>query len=206
MVTYSSTNYGAQTANRPYSLGTTGDNLRFEVRSGDVWSVDTANKERSEIAMRDKLGFGTTYEISYKMTIEPGAANTADWLLLGQVHQTEDANDLGVSPPFAIQMVGEKMQIVVRSTNDRVTTTFPTTTVLYTDTADIERGHVYDMKLVLKFDPAGNGYVQVVRDGVVLVTYNGPVGYNDAVGGYWKGKKASTAKLPPKPWRWTIRA
>lgn len=178
--------YEWQNAKQAWSVAASGDEMRFEVRNGDHWAYDSAAKERSEIASYQKLQNGQVYTISYKFMIEPGAANTADWLLIGQIHQTEDAKDLGVSPPFAIELVGEKMQIVVRNDPAATTISAPGTTVIFTDDHDLARGAWYDMTIQLKLDPKGSGSVYVWRDGVPLADYTGGIGYADAVGPYWK--------------------
>ena len=169
-----------------YSYAENGDTLRFEVRSGDRWKYDTSYKERSEISSYKLFDYGKTYQISYSFMIENGDRNTADWLLIGQIHQTEDAADLPTSPPFAIELVGERMRIVARTTTEATTTVQPPMQVLWMDSADIKRGQWYDMKIEVKFDPYGNGVINVVRDGVIIVQYSGPTGFVDLKGSYWK--------------------
>lgn len=186
MTYYTAKTFELHNGGASYSYTDNGDTLRFEVRSGDKWKYDTSNKERSEISSYKLFDFGKTYQISYGFMIEKGERNTADWLLIGQIHQTEDAGDLGTSPPFAIELVGERMRIVARTTTEATTTVQPPMQVLWTDSADIERGRWYDMKIEVKFDPQGNGIINVVRDGVIIVQYSGATGYVDLKGSYWK--------------------
>jgi Ca2+-binding RTX toxin-like protein len=179
--------YELQSENQPWSYATDGVNQRFEVRSGDNWTWDGTAKERSEIASYKKLAFDQTYTISYKFMVEPGQTNSADWLLVGQVHQTEDPGEPGISPPLAIEMAGERLRIVARS-NPEATSSWATTTTktLWSDAAALERGRWYDMKLEVRFDPFGGGLLNVWRDGQKIVSYAGAIGYNDQVGTYWK--------------------
>ncbi|MGO4574391.1 heparin lyase I family protein, partial [Microvirga sp. 2TAF3] len=150
--------------------------------------------DRSEIASYKKLDYNQTYTISYKFMVEPGAKNTADWLVMGQLHQTEDAGDYSGPTPFAIEMVGEKMRVTGRYTTEQPTKNAPVYMPLYTDSTDLQRGHWYDMKIQVKLDPYGNGALDVWRDGTQLVHYNGALGYPDQVGPYWKeGVYRSTA-------------
>ncbi|MET0529188.1 MAG: heparin lyase I family protein [Microvirga sp.] len=179
--------YRLQSANTSWDYETDGNRMRFEVRSGDHWQNDRSGVERSEIASYKKLAIGQTYTISYKFMVEPGQPNTADWLVLGQLHSTEDSYDSGVSPPSGINLIGERMEIHVRwSTPAQTNWDNVKTRSLYTDTHDIQRGHWYDIKMTVKFDPFGNGILDVWRDGVQLVNYRGPLGYNDQIGPYWK--------------------
>jgi Ca2+-binding RTX toxin-like protein len=55
---------------------------------------------------------------------------------------------------------------------------------LYVDTKDIERGRYYDMDIEVRFENNGNGFLNVWRDGVKIVSYSGPIGYDNGV--YWK--------------------
>ncbi|RYG97548.1 MAG: hypothetical protein EON58_09485, partial [Alphaproteobacteria bacterium] len=161
--------------------------LRFEVRPGDNWRSADGSKERSEVSSGEKLDFNKTYVLSYKFMIEPGAKSTQDNVKIGQLHGTPDAKDsTNLGPIFALQLQGEKLRIVTRWDADAVTTDRVDDHFIYTDKKDMTRGHWYDIKIVFRLDPHGNGLLDVYRDGVQLVHYTGPLGYNDAVGPYWK--------------------
>jgi Ca2+-binding RTX toxin-like protein len=160
---------------------------RFEVRSGDSLAGDGPTKERSEIAGAAKLQTGQTYQISFSVMVEAGAKNTADWMTLVQLQSTFDTGEAGHSPPFAIEMVGERMRIVTRDSSAAISTTADTRYVQqYTDTTDITRGQWYDFTIQVKFDPFGNGHLEVWRNGVRLVDFTGALGFNDLVGAYFK--------------------
>jgi Ca2+-binding RTX toxin-like protein len=179
--------YRLQNANTAWDYQTDGNTMRFELRSGDHWANDRSGVERSEIASYKKLDIGKTYTVSYKFMVEPGQPNSADWLVLGQLHSTEDSYDSGVSPPSGINLIGERMEIHVRwSTPARTDWSNVKTKSLYTDAQNIKRGHWYDIKMTVKFDPFGNGILDIWRDGDQLVNYRGPLGYNDKIGPYWK--------------------
>jgi len=180
------TSYTLQTAGEPYSFTKTGETYRFEVHSGDKGREGDAYQERSEISSKEKLDFDQTYTMTYDFMVEPGAKNTVG-VNVGQFHGTPDAGDYGsLGPVFAIRLVGERMRIVTRTDSDRITEARPADNFLYTDTTDIERGHWYQMKVEIRFDPDGQGIINIWRDGEQLAHYEGGVGYNDAVGPYWK--------------------
>jgi hypothetical protein len=180
------TPYALQTPGEPYSFTKTGETYRFEVHSGDKGREGDATQERSEIASKEKLDFDHTYTMTYDFMVEPGAKNTVG-VNVGQFHGTPDAGDYGsLGPVFAIRLVGERMRIVTRTDSDRTTEARPADNFIYTDTKDIERGHWYQMKVEIRFDPDGQGVINIWRDGDQLAHYEGGVGYNDAVGPYWK--------------------
>jgi hypothetical protein len=177
--------YWVQNAGKSWSLTSPAANtLRFEVRPGDVWSaVDPSSKERSEIAGTTSYAQGTQLNVSYGFQVEPGVTNNAPWLVVGQFHQTADTSTSGWSPPFEIDLNGDKMSIVVDEAGGGANSWSAYKTV-YTDSQNITRGHTYAMQITADF--GANGYLHVVRDGVTLVDYHGPMGYSGMGDVYWK--------------------
>ena len=183
--------FSLQNAGKAWSYSETDEGssqtLRFEVRPDDHWRAADGTKERSEVSSGEKLQFGKTYTLSYDFMVEPGARSTEDNVKIGQLHGTPDAGDSSnLGPVFAIQLDGEKMKVVTRADADATTSDRVDDHFVYADKADIQRGHWYDMQIVFKLDPFGHGLLEVWRDGVELVHYTGALGYNDAVGPYWK--------------------
>ena len=188
---FSSASSDLQNAARPWSFQQTsqgGDEvLRFEVRPGDVWRKSDKPKERSEISSDLKLSFGQTYTLSYSFMVESGVRNTQSNIKIGQLHGTPDASDsANLGPVFALQLDGERLKIVLRSDAHATTTTRPDDNFVYTDATDLTRGKWYDIRIDFRLSPEGQGLLDVWRDGVRLVHYLGPLGYNDDVGPYWK--------------------
>lgn len=181
------TPYALHNSGDAWSFTQTGETYRFEVHSGDQWRPQDGTKERSEVSVKETLSFDKTYTMSYDFMVEPGKAITSDWLNVGQFHGSPDAGDYGsLGPVFATQLDGEHMRFITRTDPNRITTERPDDHVLYTDPSDIIRGHWYQMKVEIRFDADGDGLIKVWRDGDLLVDYKGGVGYNDAIGPYWK--------------------
>lgn len=169
-----------ENANRGYSLTEPDSNtLRFEVQSGDSWRNDVQSgntSERSEIEMNQQYSPNTQINVSYDFTLEPGAANTASWMVLGQIHNTV----LGGSPPFAVAMYGEHMMIITRGPNGAEND-------IYRDPNPIQRGHQYQMNIQVDFGSDGTGILKVWRDGSQIVNYTGPLGSGTSNESYyWK--------------------
>src|SRR4051812_39896 len=175
--------FAAQNASRSWSLSALdADTLRFELRSGDHWPQDGTEVERSEISDQQDVTNSDSVHVSYQFMVENGAQNTAAWLVIGQFHQ-DSSSALGRSPPFEIDLSGEHMVVEVRyqDASGKVVTKD-----LFTDPADIQRDHLYNMNISATFDPAGNGHLTVTRDGVQIAKYDGPFGYLDQSSVYWK--------------------
>jgi hypothetical protein len=175
-----------QNANKPHSLTSPDDHtLRFDLRSKDCWSVPgysdaTQNNgaERSEIQFGNNFGPGVLETLACQMEIAAGPLNTASWMVIGgQVHQVVSDGRL---VPFAVEMVGEKMRIILRHNK-----TGPVTNITaWSDPNPVTRGKSYQMKYQIKCDPI-NGVANVWRDDVQIVNYAGPLGYPSQTY-YWK--------------------
>jgi hypothetical protein len=189
--------YWVQDAGQDYSITQSAtDAYRFEVRAGDVWSaIDPNSINRSEFSSTRLIANGTPIHVAYTMNLEQGAANSANWTVLGQFHQNDVPNAPSNSPPFSINMNGEKMSVnVVYTSALGVSTSLN----VFSDTADIIRGHDYAMDINVVFDPNGNGRLILTRDGVKIVDYSGPLGYDTQQSVYWKEgiyRAASTETL-----------
>lgn len=184
-VTLDGSVYTVQTAGKDYSITTPmTDSIRFEVRSGDVWSaIDSANLNRSEIASAMQVANGSPVHVSYVMNIDPGAANPNAWTVLGQFHQDDRPDTPAAAPPFSIQLHGEKMEIRIGFTGLNGETEYRS---VFTDTANIVRGKDYAIDIQAVFDPKGNGHLVITRDGAKIVDYSGPLGYTSQQSVYWK--------------------
>ena len=178
---------GLDNADRTWSFSQKGEDMRFELRSGETFTSKSQTSYRSEVSSNTLMNFNTGYHVSYDFMVEQGAANTAKWMNLVQLHGTPDAGDYStLAPVLAMQLQGERIRFVTRSDANAVTTDRAYDRVQYTDDTDIVRGKWYHIDMDLKLNPTGNGYLTVKIDGETVVKYTGAIGYNDALGPYWK--------------------
>jgi Ca2+-binding RTX toxin-like protein len=186
---------------------TTGE-MRFEVRGGDYYISPVADaadndealgKNRSEVGSYRSTQIGREFDLSYEFMVESGAANQADWLLLTQMHQTRDRAEDGstidemASPPLALMLRGEHLEIAARTDPNKATSTTPErivgtgqTDTMWLDDAPLERDvwHSIRYEMVFDADPSGAGRLAVWLNGTQIVDYTGPLGYNDDIGPY----------------------
>lgn len=170
-----------------YALLTDGAR-RYEVRGGDQWSLDSATgAERSESYDPYKMEVGRTYQIAFKMMIEPGETNSASWLLITQATSVSDPGEALHSPPLALELAGDRFRVVTRDSSAALSTPADIRYVRqFDETQPMARGRWYDIKVQVVFGPFGNGLLKVWRDDVLLVDFNGALGFNDNVGPYLK--------------------
>lgn len=162
-----------------------GNAVRFEVRYGDTnWYDIDSGKERSEISSTEHIDYGTPLHVSYNFTVEPGAKNSAVWVVVGQLHHDfQDDENVG-PPPFAIELKGEKMMATIRYNDE---TGAQVVKQIFLDATDIVRGHAYKMDIYASFDNSTNeSRMVVVRDGTVIADYKGPLGFSADGQVYWK--------------------
>ena len=167
-----------QNANRPWSLQRPEPGaLRFELRPGDVWPEDGPVKERTEIAGETINAAGEDITIRYVFRVAPGPENTSDWLLIGQLHATDEFS----APIFAVELIGERLAIHLRKKlpGDPSEDWFA-----FVDDEPIVRGKYYTLEAKLHTEDDKSGSVDVWLDGKQIVDYSGSFGYGYGV--YWK--------------------
>lgn len=180
-VTISSAAYTSQNSSRAWSLSQpTPTSLRFEVRSGDQWTYDPATKNRSEIISNQTYPTGVQINAHYSLMLAPGPVSTASWMVFGQFHQTQ--ND-GRSPPFEIDMDGgERLGISINYLTGSGAQAYKQ---LWKDAANIVRGQTYVWDIHATFSDTA-GHLIVLRDGIQLVNYSGPMGFPNMGSVVWK--------------------
>ncbi len=179
-----------QSAERPYSITTAADVIRFEARTGDrrqKASEKTKLIERSEISFpKNPLRFKELYRVKFEVLFEAGAPAQARADKFFQVHNVNDPQDGSLGPVFALQLDKDIMRVVARADANRITKDRVEDRWLYQDSHPVQRDHWYKIQIDVKIDPSGNGFLTVARDGRELVKYRGPLGYNDAQPPYAK--------------------
>ena len=177
-----------QGAGNAWSLGSAEDgSVRFELRDGEQhwWDVSVGkNAERDELTTRGTVAdTGVPIGVRYGMTIEPGAPNTAVFMVLSQMHMAIGDTTSGLISPFGVSLVGEQMSIDIAYEDENG---LPQKKQLFLDPYNIDRGHEYEMDIRVTMDPTGEtGRLVVIRDGVTLVDYAGPIGYAGQTGVHW---------------------
>src|SRR5258707_5974689 len=124
---------------------------------------------------------------------EPNGANgsftnTASWFVTGQMHSADWVTGVGTSPPFAIQLAGNHLQVVARYVkpggNPSNSSSDLHMMTLWTDPNRITTGQYYNISIQSNVSNTGGGYLDVSINGNQVVNYNGPLGYGEPT--YWE--------------------
>ncbi|QOZ35121.1 hypothetical protein XH92_28460 [Bradyrhizobium sp. CCBAU 53421] len=183
--------YGVQDASTSYSLtNPDSQTLRFEVQQGDHAWYDDSSVDRSEVSGATNIPGGTPLNLNYQFMVEANGpngsfTNTADgWFIVGQMHNDDNASGVGTSPPFAIQLVGDHLQVVARYVQPGQDPSNGAGNVqmltLWTDPNPIQTGVYNNIQIQADVSNTGGGYLKVSINGTQVVNYSGPLGYGQA--------------------------
>jgi hypothetical protein len=184
--------WGVDTAGESYSLtNPDSQTLRFEVRPGDYASYDSSSVDRSEIS-GEYIPGNIPIGINYQFMVEPNGANntftnTASWLLVGQMHDGGTVS--GTSPPFAMQLEGDHLQLVARYVEPGGNPSNGSSDLhmltLWTDPNPIVPGQYYDINILANVSNTGGGLLKLSVNGDQVVNYSGPLGFGSSQV-YWE--------------------
>lgn len=177
----------------PWSLHSSWTDLRFEIRSGDVAAWDAAHQhsaERTEVSNSSvKEPVDQDIWFSFGMLIEPGDPITSPWVVVGQLHPSEDPGDISPSPAWAQEFdANDEFRIVIRTNSQKPITSSPAPTVLWSSRGPgntFQRGRTYRFVYHLVHSQT-NGRLETWRDGVKIVDYSGPIGFINSQGPWFK--------------------
>ncbi|GLR86544.1 Ig-like domain-containing protein [Bradyrhizobium iriomotense] len=195
--------YGVHTAGKSYSLtNPDSQTLQFTIQPGDAGPYDTSGTvDRSEICAANAgpggaqdIPVGTPIGIDYQFMVQPNGpnntfTNTASWFVTGEMHNDDSVSGVATSPPFAIQLAGNHLQVVARycppgGNPGNGAGSNMVNMVLWTDPNPIVPGRYYDINIQSKLSNTGaGGYLDVSIDGKQVVNYTGLLGYG--AGTYW---------------------
>ena len=180
--------YGVQDASTSYALtNPDSQTLRFEVQQGDNAWYDSSSVDRSEVSAADNIPGSTPIALNYQFMVEPNGPNgsfvntATGWFIVGQMHNDDNASGVGTSPPFAIQLDGNHLQVVARYVAPGLDPSNGAGNVqmltLWTDPNPIQAGVYNNIQIQADVSNTGGGYLKVSINGTQVVNYNGPLGY-----------------------------
>jgi hypothetical protein len=172
-----------QNDGKPHAFKNKQGVFRFEVHPKDRWADDVKlgnPNERSEIAFPQRFAVGQTFRVAFDMKTDALAASKYGWLIVGQIHTTPPAGE-HPSPP--VRQVFEKGKFSIVVQYQAPDGTKPQKRVFVDPNFAAKNWHhfAYTVRFGLP-----EGGLTVVRDGIQIVDYHGPIGYPVELGAYFK--------------------
>ena len=174
-----------KSASSAYALQRSGNVWRAEVRSGDWADVDNPNNPGQERAELDHVGTllqPNVTNITYLQMIPTGDAITLPTgSIVGQLHHYADAGDASSPPPLAIYVgAGDTLWVKIRYYTVKPMVSNPPSILI--PIGRFQRNRWYSWRWRYRYDPTSTGFLQVFRDEVPLVSYQGPFGFVNLLG------------------------
>jgi hypothetical protein len=164
--------------------------VRFELRHSDA-KVNLGHRaELSEYAF--KAPFHTDMWYAFRTFIPESWPNQDVRCLIAQWHAWHDWawGEALRSPVLGIEYWDRAFLIRLCHSDQKIQTDNSSRsnnkTVLYTSDAHAQKGVWHDFIVNVRWSPQEDGYLNVWIDGHQVVQYQGPIGYDDALGPYFK--------------------
>ena len=132
---------------------------------------------------------GQEYWFGFAVMVPEYWETTPTWNLVAQWHASEDPGETAISPPLALDITQRIWTISVGNTTLKLITgnNDANRTYSHYSIAPVQPGVWTTWVFNVKFSPTNTGKLVVWKDGVVVLNRtNLPIGYNDAIGPYFK--------------------
>ena len=161
---------------------------RFELRKGEAF-INRGKPDgfRAELKERFNAPRGSEHWYSISLYLPKDFPIHDNRLVLSQWNAEPDPGEeeLERSPPLSQRFIDGKFRILLYK--EPLTKKLPATgrKVIY-ETKDFELGRWHDLIYHVKWSHNKDGFVRAWMNGKQIVDYNGPVGYDDKEGPYFK--------------------
>lgn len=168
---------------------------RFEVREGDYWrgtsfTGDVDNKRnRSEFSEDHyRLPQGQDQYYGYSIYLPEDFPDKDNWEIFTQWHGRPDQylNEIWRSPILAMRYGNNGIYFTIRYSAEKVQYENDGTRLEIVRIENFQKGVWHDFVVHLRWSYRNDGQVEIWHNGARIKNYQGPVGYNDEDGVYWK--------------------
>lgn len=175
----------------PYSVQISSENprsgqksLRFELRENERVSDGYRTEVRDPYFA--PIGQTTWYFFSFFVPEHFPMTSTSS-CVFAQWHDQKDPGDLDRNPPIAIRLRGTgQLHITGRHHARKIQNGASNPEILLYEDTNFRRGEWNDILMEVKWSFKKDGLVRIWRNGQLITNYNGPIGYNDDKGPYFK--------------------
>lgn len=165
-----------------------------EVRDGKYAIKTFLDRKNSRTSFRTELAMksirakpGVDYWYGFSVFLPNDYVADPIWEIVAQWHAVPDKSlgEIDVNPPIALHSEKGKWKVSTIWDSRQVTTKDYEGSRDY-DLGNYKRGAWTDFVFHIKWSPHSDGLLEVWKDGQNVVSTKGPIGYNDAVGPYFK--------------------
>lgn len=169
--------------------------IRFELRPGEKSWRDTGKSHHCELSeyrkFRARMGqdFWYGFSMYIPQNFPSNWISKTEWLILGQWHGKSDFGEISRSPPLAQYYSPAEDIISIRVRYFRRRLQIKEFKYWSGDeilSLRLKRDVWHDFIYHVKWSYESDGFVEIWIDGDKKCSYEGPVGYNDAEGPYFK--------------------
>jgi len=160
---------------------------RFEIREGDEGGPFDGYRAELHELLHYIAPVGSEQWYGSSTFIPEDWPDLDNRTVITQWHATPDAGEVWRSPPLAIRYSGGRITVDCRYSAEPIQTENDgTIVILYEETEPLEKGIWHDWIFHVRWSYAGDGLVEAWLGGVQVIDYDGPVGYNDNIGVWFK--------------------
>ena len=158
--------------------------MRFELRKGDEigWDQD------SRAELKDDFNAPLNKEIWYGISLfipEDFPELEKDCIVI-QWHGDHDEGETARSPVLAVRIENRELFITSRTSEQKIQTNNRGPSTTHFTLNDFPRNEWLDFVVEVIWSHNNNGSLKTWLNGDQIINYNGPIGYNDDLGPYFK--------------------
>jgi hypothetical protein len=158
--------------------------MRFELRKDD----DLNWEQGSRAELKDNLNAPLNQELWYgfSLYIPESFPELERNCIVAQWHGEHDKGEYSRSPVLAIRIEGNRLYINSRSSKQKIQTANDGLETTHYSLSDFPKNKWLDFVVKASWSYQNDGLLAVWLNGDQIITYNGPLGYHDDQGPYFK--------------------
>jgi glycosyltransferase involved in cell wall biosynthesis len=162
--------------------------LRFEIHEDDAWQGGTGERlsYRAELSDPRRRPLATSLWYTVSILLPKGTVGLAPWSIVAQWHATPDPGEVWRSPPLAFSVSNRKLEVRAAQSAKPIQTSNDGKKFSILTDYPLESGCWHDFVVHVRFNYKSGGYVDIWHQQEKIVSYRGPIGYNDEAGVFFK--------------------
>ncbi len=160
---------------------------RFEIREGDVQPLVIGYRAELHELLFYVAPMGSEQWYGFSTYIPPDWPELNNRTVISQFHATPDPGEVWRSPPLAVRYTDGNLTVDCRTSAEPIQDANDGQVVeLYTHPGSFQKGIWHDWIFHVRWSYENVGFVEAWLDGDQVIDYQGPIGYNDFLGVWFK--------------------